>query len=159
MLLRNQRALSTSGECTGPRSPLHPFQASSLVKPVLRLAVEGCDSPPGALRAPTSPLRGEAMLRPPTECPRFPTRRAAHADLPTAWGGDAAALRAPTSPLRGEAMLRPPTECPRFPTRRAARADLPTAWGGGVRSSRPASARTQSPGVGRPGPGRSARTG
>src|SRR5216683_635925 len=73
-----------------PRPPLHPFQASSLVKPVLRLAVEGCDSPPGALRTPTSPLRGEAMLRPPTECPRFPTRRAAHADLPTAWGGDAA---------------------------------------------------------------------
>src|SRR5712692_1141478 len=155
MLLRNQRALSTSGECTGPRSPLHPFQASSLVKPVLRLAVEGCDSPPGALRAPTSPLRGEAMLRPPTECPRFPTRRAPRADLPTAWGGNAAhadlptawggrccarllsardsppgALRAPTSPLRGEAMLRPPTECPRFSTRRAPRADLPTAWGG-----------------------------
>src|SRR6266849_171763 len=134
MLLRNQRALSTSGECTGPRSPLHPFQASSLVKPVVRLAVEGCDSPPGALRAPTSPLRGEArcdsppgalraptsplrgeaMLRPPTERPRFPPRRAARADLP----------------LRGEAMLRPPTECPRFPTRRAPRADLPTAWGG-----------------------------
>src|SRR6266849_4641395 len=128
MLLRNQRALSTSGECTGPRSPLHPFQASSLVKPVLRLAVEGCDSPPGALRTPTSPLRGEAMLRPPTECPRFPTRRAARADLPTAWGGRCCArllsardsppgaLRAPTSPLRGEARCDSPPGALRAPT-------------------------------------------
>src|SRR6266849_329824 len=155
MLLRNQRALSTSGECTGPRSPLHPFQASSLVKPVLRLAVEGRDSPPGALRTPTSPLRGEAMLRTPTECPRFPTRRAAHADLPTAWGGDAApACRVPAIPHPARSARRPPhcvgTRCcarllsardsppgalraPTSPLRGeadAARADLPTAWGG-----------------------------
>jgi hypothetical protein len=39
-----------------------------------------------------------------------PTRRAARADLPTAWGGEALQVIPPT--------------------RRAARADLPTAWGG-----------------------------
>src|SRR6266852_5497155 len=74
-----------------------------------------------ALRAPTSPLRGEAK-------PPHLAARAPRADLPTAWGGETSppgcarsarrpphcvgrrnlptwlrALRAPTSPLRGEA--------------------------------------------------------
>src|SRR5258708_32855283 len=52
----------------------------------LRLTLEGCDSPPGALRAPTSPLRGEAKLRLAME----------GCDSPPG------ALRAPTSPLHGE---------------------------------------------------------
>src|SRR5216683_2818089 len=101
----------------------------------------GETSPPGALRAPTSPLRGEA--KPPHLAARVP-----RADLPTAWGGETSppgcarsarrpphcvgrrnlptwlrALRAPTSPLRGEA--KPPHLAARVP-----RADLPTAWGG-----------------------------
>src|SRR6266851_5693079 len=60
------------------------------------LRMGGCTSPPGALRAPTSPLRGEAT-------PPHLAGRAPRADLPTAWGGEhlptlLRALRAPTSP-------------------------------------------------------------
>ncbi|HEX9560547.1 MAG TPA: hypothetical protein VGA76_04875 [Candidatus Dormibacteraeota bacterium] len=81
------------------------------------LRMGGCTSPPGALRAPTSPLRGEAT-------PPHLAGRAPRADLPTAWGGEhlptwLRALRAPTSPLRGEAT--PPHLAARAP-----RADLPT---------------------------------
>src|SRR5216684_7364140 len=47
----------------------------------------GADSPPGALRAPTSPLRGEAKLAP-TPHPARSLRELA--DLPTSWGGDLA---------------------------------------------------------------------
>src|SRR6266851_188333 len=81
----------------------------------------------------------------------LPTRRAARADLPTAWGGEIGAdsppgadlptawggeigadsppgaLRAPTSPLRGEAKLAP-TPHPARSLRELA--DLPTSWGG-----------------------------
>src|SRR5216684_2343212 len=79
----------------------------------------------------------------------LPTRRAARADLPTAWGGEIGAdsppgaLRAPTSPLRGEAKLAPPPhpvsslrELADLPAWRGGEiayppgADLPTSWGG-----------------------------
>src|SRR6266849_10489940 len=68
-----------------------------------------------------------------------PTRRAARADLPTAWGGEIGAdsppgaLRAPTSPLRGEAKLAP-TPHPASSLRELA--DLP-AWRGGEINSPP----------------------
>src|SRR5216683_364495 len=96
----------------------------------------GETSPPGALRAPTSPLRGEA--KPPHLAARVP-----RADLPTAWGGETSppgcarsarrpphcvgrrnlptwprALRAPTSPLRGEATPPHPARSARRPPRR-----------------------------------------
>src|SRR5712692_1456582 len=70
----------------------------------------------------------------------LPTRRAARADLPTAWGGEIGAdsppgaLRAPTSPLRGEPKLAPiphPARCARRPPHCVGRRDcLPTSWGG-----------------------------
>src|SRR5713101_795506 len=83
------------------------------------LRMGGCTSPPGALRAPTSPLRGEAK-------PRHLAGRAPRADLPTAWGGE-------TSPPGCARSARRPPHCVgrrNLPTRRAPRADLPTAWGG-----------------------------
>src|SRR5712692_6697756 len=112
----------------------------------------GADSPPGALRAPTSPLRGEAKLAPtphPARCARrLPTRRARFASWPTSPRGGEARLPthpAPTSPLRGEAKLAPtPRPAPTSPLRGEAKlaptphpasslrelADLP-AWRGG----------------------------
>src|SRR6266851_4346514 len=77
-----------------------------------------------ALRAPTSPLRGEAT-------PPHLAARAPRADLPTAWGGETSppgALRAPTSPPGcWRSARRPPHRVGRrhLPTRRAPRADLP----------------------------------
>src|SRR5712692_8238427 len=94
----------------------------------------------------------------------LPTRRAARADLPTAWGGEIGAdsppgaLRAPTSPLRGEAKLAPPphpARCARrpphcvgrrnwrrLPTRRARFASWPTSPRGGEARSTPHPARS-----------------
>src|SRR5216683_4372399 len=89
----------------------------------------GADSPPGALRPPTSPLRGEAKLAPtphPARCARrpphcvgsrnwrrFPTRRAARADLPTAWGGEIAYPPGADLPAwRGGEIAYPPRRRP-----------------------------------------------
>src|SRR5216683_1349833 len=75
----------------------------------------GETSPPGALRAPTSPLRGEAK-------PRHLAGRAPRADLPTAWGGET------SPPGCARSARRPP-----HPARSAPGADLPAERGGDSR--------------------------
>src|SRR6266849_2775474 len=74
-----------------------PHLAARAPRADLPTAWGGETSPPGALGAPTSPLRGEAK-------PPHLAARAPRADLPTAWGGE-------TSPPGCARSARRPPHC------------------------------------------------